>query len=80
MRLFAAVGGFVLLANVNVSASEQTTYNYDAKGRLVKVVHARPADAAFVADYQYDKAGNRVHVVISGAHNTAPPTTLARPI
>jgi hypothetical protein len=46
-------------------ATETITYTYDARGRLVKVVHTSPTTPSLnnnQACYQYDKADNRTNV------------------
>ena len=50
-----------------VHAAETLTYTYDAKGRLVKVVHAGSVNNAIQAVYSQDKADNRSNVKVTGA-------------
>ena len=54
-----------------VQAAETITYTYDAKGRLIKVVHTGTAHqgATIVRDYAHDKADNRTQVKTTGAPN-----------
>lgn len=40
-------------------ASETITYTYDARGRLVRVVHNGSVNNNVSANYSYDKADNR---------------------
>jgi hypothetical protein len=47
-----------------VSANETIAYTYDARGRLIKVVHSGSVNNNLQACYKYDKADNRV-----GDHN-----------
>ena len=44
------------------SATETITYTYDARGRLIKVVHAGTVNNNNQACYKLDKAGNRTNV------------------
>lgn len=48
-------------------AAETVTYTYDAKGRLVKVVHSGSVNAGVTTDYTHDAADNRTRVRITGA-------------
>ena len=44
------------------SATETITYTYDARGRLIKVVHTGSVNNNNQACYKLDKAGNRTNV------------------
>jgi YD repeat-containing protein len=44
------------------TAAETITYTYDARGRLVKVVHTGTVNNNNQACYKYDKADNRTTV------------------
>lgn len=46
------------------SAAETITYTYDARGRVIKVVHTGTVNNNVQACYKYDKAGNRQNVKI----------------
>ena len=46
-------------------ADETITYTYDARGRLVKVVHTGTSNNNNQACYTYDKADNRTNVKVS---------------
>lgn len=48
-------------------ASETITYSYDAKGRLIKVVHAGTVNNGVQTTYSHDKADNRKNVKTTGA-------------
>lgn len=48
-------------------AAETITYSYDAKGRLIKVVHSGPVNGAMTTTYEHDKADNRRRLTNSGA-------------
>lgn len=47
--------------------AESITYTYDAKGRLVKVVHSGAINNGVTAEYTQDKADNRKKVKVTGA-------------
>jgi YD repeat-containing protein len=44
------------------SAGETVTYTYDARGRLIKVVHSGTVNNNNQVCYKLDKAGNRINV------------------
>ncbi|MBY0282384.1 MAG: hypothetical protein K2W81_00315 [Sphingomonas sp.] len=48
-------------------ASETITYTYDAKGRVVKVVHTGAVNNGVTKEYTHDKADNRKKVKVTGA-------------
>ena len=48
-------------------AAETMTYTYDAKGRLIKVVHSGTVNNGVTTDYSHDKADNRTNVKTTGA-------------
>lgn len=48
-------------------AAETITYTYDAKGRLVAVVHSGTVNNGVNVTYQHDHADNRNRVVVTGA-------------
>ena len=50
-------------------AAETITYSYDAKGRLVKVVHAGTVNNNVQTTYNHDKADNRTNVKTTGSPN-----------
>lgn len=52
---------------VAATATETITYSYDAKGRLVKVVHTGTVNNGVVKEYTHDKADNRKKVKVTGA-------------
>ena len=60
------IGGALALVGI-ASANETITYSYDAKGRLVKVVHTGTVNNNVIANYTYDKADNRANLNVSGA-------------
>jgi hypothetical protein len=68
----------VLLASIAVSlpshAAETITYNYDAKGRLVKVVRTGTVNNNVTYQYVHDKANNRKKVKVTNSPNPAPPS------
>lgn len=50
-------------------AGETITYTYDAKGRLVKVVHAGTVNNNIQTTYTHDKADNRKNTATTGSPN-----------
>ena len=65
MRLMIAVAAVVIPAAAH--ATETVTYTYDAKGRLVKVVHTGTVNNNLTTTYGHDKADNRTNVTTAGA-------------
>ena len=62
----ASVGGIGMSATV-VSAAETITYEYDAQGRLVKVVHSGTVNNGEQVVYVLDDADNRTKKTTTGA-------------
>jgi YD repeat-containing protein len=61
-----ATGAFLLgLLSSSAHATETITYTYDARGRLVKVVHTGTVNNNNQACYKYDKADNRTTVQVN---------------
>lgn len=64
--LSATVVAVGLIASSTLStaalAAETITYAYDARGRLIKVVHTGTANNNTQTCYKLDKAGNRTSV------------------
>lgn len=50
-------------------ASETVSYTYDAKGRLVKIVHSGTVNSGVTVDYAHDTADNRTNVKTTGSTN-----------
>ncbi|QDK35973.1 hypothetical protein DM450_24985 (plasmid) [Sphingomonas sp. IC081] len=50
-------------------ATETVTYAYDAKGRLIKVVHTGTVNNGVTVDYTHDNADNRTNVKTTGSPN-----------
>ena len=63
----ALVAAGTLLAVGIARASETITYSYDAKGRLVKVVHSGTVNNNLAATYMFDDADNRKTMNVTGA-------------
>jgi YD repeat-containing protein len=57
-----AVGLALLTGAVSASATETITYQYDARGRLIKVVTAGSVNNNNQTCYKVDKADNRTNV------------------
>jgi len=50
------------LIGATASAAETITYTYDARGRLIKVVHTGTVNSNNQVCYTLDRAGNRIYV------------------
>ncbi len=48
-------------------AAETITYEYDARGRLVKVKHSGTVNNNITTSYTIDKADNRTNKTVTGA-------------
>lgn len=59
--------GVVAATPVVAMAAETITYTYDAKGRVVKVVHTGTVNNGVTKEYTHDKADNRKKVKVTGA-------------
>lgn len=53
-------------------SAETTTYSYDARGRLIKVVRTGTVNNNVQVVYTHDKANNRKTVVVTGSTNSSP--------
>jgi len=74
MRKIPFVGALLaMMLGKAAGAAETITYTYDAKGRLVKVVHAGTVNNTLTTDYIHDKANNRKTVVTIHSPNPPPP-------
>ena len=67
-RILQAALTLTLLMSAASSAfaTETLTYTYDAKGRLVKVVHSGSVNNGITTEYSHDKADNRTNVKTTG--------------
>ena len=52
---------FLTLVPTAASATETITYTYDARGRLVQVVHSGTVNNGVATSYTIDKADNRTN-------------------
>lgn len=59
--------GLLLVCSTAAFAAETTTYTYDAKGRLVRVVKSGGPNNGTTTTYDHDKVDNRTRVVVTGA-------------
>lgn len=57
----------LLLCGGAAHAAETIAYAYDAKGRLVQVVHSGTVNNGVTVTYTLDKADNRTVRTVSGA-------------
>ena len=64
-HLTAGIALAGLLGSSPALATETITYTYDARGRLVKVVHTGTVNNNDQACYKYDKADNRTNVQVN---------------
>ncbi|WP_196138970.1 RHS repeat domain-containing protein [Aliikangiella sp. G2MR2-5] len=64
-----AIGLVALFSSTTILASSSTSYQYDARGRLVQVKNSANEEI----NYTYDKAGNRSAVTNGGAVETPEP-------
>lgn len=70
---YAALLVSAALCSSTAHAGETVTYNYDAKGRLVKVVHTGTVNNNVQTTYTHDKAENRKNTTTTGSPNATPP-------
>ncbi|MEO6215097.1 MAG: hypothetical protein ABIO86_03620 [Sphingomonas sp.] len=57
-----------LIDSVDIQpASETITYSYDALGRLTDTAHSGAVTGGLASHYQFDPAGNRTQVTVTGA-------------
>ena len=74
MRAFAKISILTLvLMPVAAHAAETITYTYDARGRLVAVVHTGTVNNGVSRTYTIDKADNRTNKTTTGSPNPPPP-------
>lgn len=57
----------VMFTATAASAGETITYVYDARGRLVQVVHSGAVNNNVQTTYTHDKSDNRTNVTTTGA-------------
>ena len=70
---YAALLFSAALSSSSAHAGETVTYSYDAKGRLVKVVHTGTVNNNVQTTYTHDKADNRKNTTTTGSPNATPP-------
>lgn len=63
-KLFVIAAAGIAAAAV---ATETITYEYDARGRLVKVKRSGTINNNIQSNYAYDKADNRTNKTVTGA-------------
>ena len=77
MRVPVTLAAFAVCFVASIAqAAETIVYTYDAKGRLVKVVHSGSVNNGVQTTYTYDKADNRKNVTTTGAIPTRGPGPL----
>ena len=67
MKAAGIIAVFALCSSTVVTATETITYSYDAKGRLVTVVHSGSVNNGVQTTYGHDAADNRTRVTLVGA-------------
>ena len=72
LRFVVAFLAFCGLSSA-VLAAETITYTYDAKGRLLKVVHTGTVNNNLQTTYIHDKTDNRKNTATTGSPNSTPP-------
>ena len=60
--VFAGAVAALAVAAISVNAQETINYQYDARGRLVRVQHSGGVNNNVSANYSYDKGDNRTNV------------------
>ena len=60
--VFACAIAALAAAAISVNAQETINYQYDARGRLVRVEHKGSVNNNVSANYSYDKGDNRTNV------------------
>ena len=68
-RLILAAVTAACLSIPVAHAGETITYTYDARGRLVKVVHTGTVNNNLQTTYSHDKADNRKNTTTTGSPN-----------
>jgi YD repeat-containing protein len=66
LGLLTLASAIAMIAQV-AAATETITYEYDARGRLKKVVHTGDVNTNVQTIYNLDKADNRITVTTTGA-------------
>ncbi len=62
-----AISTAMLMTAGTAHASETIAYTYDAKGRVVQVVHSGTVNNGVTTQYNHDHADNRTKVKTTGA-------------
>lgn len=65
LRIILAAG--LALSATAAAATETITYKYDARGRVVQVIHSGTVNNGVNTTYSYDKADNRTNATTTGA-------------
>jgi YD repeat-containing protein len=63
-KLLVGLAAVAAVASTTM-AGETINYSYDARGRLVRVVHSGTVNNNVAANYSYDKADNRTAVNVT---------------
>jgi hypothetical protein len=66
-KYIVLLGCGIAMTSTAVQAAETVTYTYDAKGRLVEVVHSGTVNNGLTTTYSHDKADNRTNATTTNA-------------
>jgi RHS Repeat len=69
---FLTLATMILIIPNAAHGAETTTYSYDARGRLIKVIRTGTVNNNVQIVYTHDKANNRKTVVVTGSANSSP--------
>lgn len=71
MHIRLTITGLILAISVGgiTHATETVANTYDAKGRLIKVIHTGSVNNGVTVDYTHDTADNRTNVKTVGSPN-----------
>jgi uncharacterized protein involved in exopolysaccharide biosynthesis len=72
-KLVLLAFGAAMSLSVPASATETTTYTYDALGRLTQSKSTGSVNNGLQTDTVFDPAGNRSNQTVSGSVNNSPP-------
>jgi YD repeat-containing protein len=73
MKLVLSTLGATMLLAASASATETTTYTYDALGRLIQSKSTGTVNNGLQTDTVFDPAGNRANQTVTGSVNNSPP-------
>jgi hypothetical protein len=68
-NFLSCISIFIIIPATATRASETVSYSYDAKGRLIRVVHTGTINNNVQTTYSHDKADNRKNTTTTGSPN-----------